>query len=519
MRKITRLGGETPRKEPLKRLRVAAYCRVSTDSDAQLDSLSAQKQHYESYIASRADWELAGLYYDEGLSGTKKDQRPELLRLIADCESGRIDLIITKSISRLARNTVDCLGMVRKLLELDIPIYFEKENLNTQSMESELFLSILSSMAEGESTSISQNSKWSIQRRYQNGSFKIAYPPYGYDWDGTQMVINPAQAEIVREVYEQVLAGTGTQAIANDLNRRQIPTKRGGKWSAGTIRGMVANEKYTGDVIFQKSYSDERFNRHINRGERDQYVMTDHHEAIISHETYEATQAIIAQRAAEKGVQPGSDKYKNRYCLSGRIICGECGNTLRRRMHTCTEIHYPAWCCNTHLRDKDACSMRYIEDAALKAAYATMMNKLIYASRIILRPYVDALRSGSKDESIRRLRELQTLQLQNADQRKTLTSLLGQGYLDAVVYNEEHSALLRQADEYRAEMERLNARMSGEAAQLQAARALLHLVENHEPLTAFDEELYTQTVDRAVILSRTEVRFELLCGLHFIERM
>ena len=202
------------------KLRVAAYCRVSTGSDEQLVSLQAQKSHYEAYIKANPEWEYVGLYYDEGISGTKKENRTELLRMLSDCENKKIDLIITKSISRFARNTTDCLEMVRKLLDLGIYIYFEKENINTQSMESELMLSILSGLAESESISISENNKWAIQRRFQNGTFKISYPPYGYDNIDGQMVVNPEQAEIVKYIFAEVLSGKGTQKIADDLNQR-----------------------------------------------------------------------------------------------------------------------------------------------------------------------------------------------------------------------------------------------------------------------------------------------------------
>lgn len=219
MKKVTKIAEATNTKVKLKKIRVAAYCRVSTDYDAQLESLEAQKTHYENYITSRDDWEFAGLYYDEGITGTKKDKRPELMRLIGDCKAGRIDFIVTKSISRFSRNTTDCLDLVRKLLDLNIPIFFEKENINTGSMESELFLAILSSMAEGESISISENSKWSIQKSFENGSFKCSYPPYGYDWDGEQMVINPEQAAVVKKIFAALLSGKGTHAIADDLNR------------------------------------------------------------------------------------------------------------------------------------------------------------------------------------------------------------------------------------------------------------------------------------------------------------
>ena len=184
-------------------------------------------------------------------------------------------------------------------------------------MESELFLAILSSMAEGESVSISENSKWSIQKRFESGTYKVSYPPYGYDWDGEQMIINPEQAAVVKEIFAALLSGKGTHAIADDLNRCGIPTKRNGRWTATTIRGMLSNEKYVGDCLFQKTYSDSRFVRHNNHGEQTQYLVKDHHEAIISREDFEAAHAFIHQRATEKGVVKGSDKYQNRYTFSG----------------------------------------------------------------------------------------------------------------------------------------------------------------------------------------------------------
>ncbi len=519
MKKVTRLGGDIKKSSTTKVLRVAAYCRVSTDSDAQLESLEAQKTHYENYIAGREDWEFAGLYFDEGISGTKKEKRPALLQMIADCKAGKIDFVITKSISRFARNTTDCLEMVRKLLELDIPIYFEKENLNTSSMESELFLAILSSMAEGESTSISENNKWSIQRRFKNGTFKISYPPYGYEWDGKQMVINPEQAETVRWIYEQVLSGKGTHAIAEELNTNGGPTKKGGRWTPTTVRGMISNEKYTGDVIFQKTYTDSQFNRHVNYGEKDQYAMADHQEAIISREIFDAANALVAQRGREKGIIKGSEKYQRRYCFSGKIVCGECGDTFKRRIHSSTTRKYAAWCCTTHIEDKDRCSMKYIRDDAIKAAFVTMINKLIFAHSMVLKPYLEALRSGCKDAPMRRIQEIQTLLLENAEQRETLTKLMAQGYIDQILYNEENNTLLSQADRYRQEMDSLSKTIGGEGAHANATQDLLRYVEKAAMLTEFDEALFENTVDLIMVLSREEIAFELKCGLTLKERI
>lgn len=228
---------------------------------------------------------------------------------------------------------------------------------------------------------------------------------------------------------------------------------------------------------------------------------------------------MIHQRGREKGIVTGSDKYQNRYCFSGRIICGECGDTFKRRIHSCAGNKYAAWCCNTHINDKSHCSMKYVEDEVLKAAFITMMNKLIYAHRMILKPYVEALRSENKDGSLRRIQQIQTLLLQNSDQRETLTKLMGQGYIDPIIYNEENNALLRQADDYRAEIEMLNKNISGDASHLQAATALLHFAGQSAMLDAFDDELFEQTVDRIIIQSRNEFIFELKCGLKLKERM
>lgn len=283
MKRITKIE-ENKALSLKKKIRVAAYCRVSTASDEQLISLEAQKAHYEDYIKSNDEWEYAGLYYDEGITGTKKECRDGLLSLVDACEKGMVDLVITKSISRFSRNTTDCLELVRKLLDLKVTVIFEKENINTGAMESELMLSILSSLAESESVSISENSKWSVQKRFQNGTFIISYPPYGYKNENGEMVIVPEQAEVVKQIFADTLAGKSTHAIAKELNERGVASKKGGNWTPGTINAIIRNEKFTGDAIFQKTYTDSSFNRHLNKGECDQYLCKGHHEAIVSHE-------------------------------------------------------------------------------------------------------------------------------------------------------------------------------------------------------------------------------------------
>ena len=513
MKKVTKIENNHPSKAVKKKIRVAAYCRVSTASDAQLESLETQKSHYESYIQSREDWEFAGLYFDEGITGTKADKRPMLMQMIADCKAKKIDFVITKSISRFSRNTTDCLELVRTLLNLNIPVFFEKENINTGSMESELFLSILSSMAEGESASIAENNKWSIKKRFENGTYKLGCVPYGYSVTDGILEIIPEEAKVVKRIFSSLLGGKGTDAIAKELNAEHIPARKGNHWSPATIRGIIANEKYTGDCIFQKTYTDDNFNRHTNDGVLDQYYMANHHEAIISHEDFEAAAALIEQRAAEKGIDKGNPKYQQRYAFSGKIICHECGNTFRRRIHSSTYGKYAAWCCNTHIEDTNKCSMLFIRDEDIKVAFATVLNKLIYGHNLVLKLYLQASKHNSNDANILRIQQLESLLEQNAEQRETLHKLMGQGYIDQILYTQENNALLSQADGYRQDIEVLNQFMSGSSTRIYETERLLHFCEHEDMLKEYDENLFEIFVDHIEVYSRNEIGFVMKCGL------
>jgi site-specific DNA recombinase len=518
LKKVTKIAQSTADLTEHTKLRVAAYCRVSTDSDEQLVSLDTQIKHYESYINANPEWEFAGLYYDEGITGTKKEKRPELLRMIADCEDRKIDLIVTKSISRFARNTADCLELVRKLLDLNVFIYFEKENINTGSMESELMLSILSGLAESESISISENSKWSVKRRFQNGTFKISYPPYGYDTVNGEMVVNESQAEIVRYIFTEILSGKGTHKIADELNQSNVPSKKGGRWTSTTIRGMVSNEKYTGDAVFQKTYTDEHFNRHNNHGEKDQYLIRNHHEPIISHEDFEAAQAAIEQRRKEKGLEKQNEKYQNRYPFSGKIICGQCGGTFKRRTHASGKHKY-AWCCSTHIADIKKCSMKYVPESDFEYAFVTMMNKLIFGHATVLRPLLINLRGMNSDETLENIRALDKKLEENAEQRNVLVGLMTKGYLEPAVYNKSNNELLQEAERLRRQKESITRFLNNDFQNLSEVSALLQYATKASMLKSFDGELFTRFVERILVYSRTEIGFELKCGISLKERL
>lgn len=518
MARITKIEA-TPVLAAKKKTRVAAYARVSTSSDEQLLSLETQKEHYDNFINANPDWEYAGLYYDEGISGTKVEKRDGLLALLKDCEDGKIDRVITKSISRFSRNTTDCLEMVRSLARLNIYLFFEKENIDTEHMSSELMLSILSSIAESESRSISENEKWSIAKRYQNGTFIIGYPPFGYDNVDGKMVIVPEEAEIVKEIFAMAINGMGSYVIAKELNKRGIRTKKNGKWGSSTVKGLLHNEKYTGDVIFQKTYTDDNFNRHNNYGEKNMYLCKKHHEAIVSHEIFEQAAASMEQRAKEKSIEAGHEKYQNRYAFSGKIICGDCGSTFKRRQHYKPSGNYVAWTCNLHLENKDACSMLYIHDEAIKKAFVRMMRKLQTADNRMLKPFVAGLQGTNNKDRLHKVMDLEAAIEKNNEQQAVLINLMNAGYLEPEVFHMEKNQLLIEADELSKEKERISRSINGDLTHMEEAKKLLRFASRKSEIKSFDDDTFLGYVDTITVKSREEIVFNLKCGLHLIERL
>ena len=519
MKRITKIEANEKLQKAPKKLRVAAYARVSTDSREQLVSLEAQKSHYETSIKSNPDWEYVGLYYDEGVSGTSMAKRDGLLKMLDDCEAGKIDFIIIKSISRFARNTTECLEAVRKLIKLKVFIYFEKENINTGDMESELLLTIFSSLAESESVSIAENESWAIQKRFQNGTFKIGYPPYGYKNVNGKMVIDEAEAEIVRFIFSECLSGKGSYKIAKALREKKVPTRKGGNWSSTTVKEILKNEKYTGDVLFQKTFTDAQFDRHSNQGEKPQYYVKDHHDAIISNEDFEAAHAIIVQRAKEKNIVADDEKYLNRYPFSGKIICGECVATWKRRTHTASKAKYYTYTCNTHLKDKNKCGQLFIREIDFEVAFINMVNKLVFSKKVLLQPFLNSLKSINQANALVRINELETDLEQNFDRRQVLTNLLSKRYIEPALYAKQNSELLVEAEELRNKKEALYRSVNGELENVKALSGLLKYVNNSTGLVEFDADTFDAHVDHIIVYSRIEIGFALKCGLTLKERL
>lgn len=368
VRRIGPLIPQIPRKK-----RVAAYARVSSGKDAMLHSLSMQVSYYNGYIQKNPRWEFAGVYADEACTGTK-DGRAEFQRLLADCRAGKIDMIITKSISRLARNTVTMLEAVRELKDLNIDVFFEKENIHSLSGDGELMLTILASFAQEESRSVSENCKWRIRRQFSQGR-PGSIAMLGYMQVDGKFIIVPEEAANVRMIFDEYLSGMSKASITAKLNDMGIKTKRGGVWYESMVRYVLGNEKYTGDMLLQKTFVPDHIEkkRKINQGELPKYFVEGSHEPIIDKETFARVQEEIARRADHYQ----SIKHKpGIYPFTGIIVCGHCGKHYRRKISNAGSKYASAvWICSTfNTLGKARCPSKQIPENILLTLTADVLG-------------------------------------------------------------------------------------------------------------------------------------------------
>lgn len=398
------------------KIKVAAYCRVSTDSDEQAGSYEIQVDHYTDYINRNPCWELAGIYADDGISGTNTRNREGFNRMIEDCMNGRIDMVITKSISRFARNTIDCLNYVRKLKDKNIAIIFEKENINTLEASGELLLTIMASLAQQESASLSQNVKMGLQFRYQEGKVQINHNHFlGYtkDEDGNLVIVDN-EAKIIKRIFREFLEGKSYRNIADGLERDNIATGSGGrKWHISTVRGILRNEKYMGDALLQKTVTTDFINktRIRNDGSAPQYYVKDSHQPIIPRDLFLLAQEELLRRSNLKSGK-NSDKnraYSSRYALSGICICGTCGDIYRRIKWNNRGKRSVVWrCCNRLENGPTGCNATTIPEDELQTAVVKALNQLVKFSDNDFRKLTDGIRSSVTDTNEEKIKELST---------------------------------------------------------------------------------------------------------------
>jgi len=453
--------GNNIKKAEKPKLRVAAYCRVSTDSEEQATSYEAQIEHYTEYISTHADWMLAGIFADDGITGTNTKKREEFNRMIDECMAGNIDMVITKSISRFARNTLDCLKYIRELKDKNIPVYFEKEAINTMDSKGEVLLTIMASLAQQESQSLSQNVKLGIQYRYQQGKVQVNHNRFlGYtkDNDGN-LVIDPGQAEIVRRIYREYLEGLSMDKIAAGLEADGIITGAGkGKWHTSTINKILRNEKYIGDALLQKTYTmDFLTKRRIkNNGVVPQYYVEGDHEAIIPKDIFLLAQEEMVRRRAVHTMENGRRRcYSCKHCFAQIVFCGECGEFYRRVHWNNRGVKSIVWrCCSRLENTGQSCRSRTVNEKLLEQTALDAINQVLCRKTDFLQAlqadiatvvrYGDTFSPEVIDE---RLRELQKELLEKvnrkedynaiADEIFRLRDMRKQAEVDSVVRDEQ----------------------------------------------------------------------------------
>lgn len=431
-RKHTRKGAD----EEKPKLRVAAYCRVSTDSDEQATSYDTQIEHYTTYIQGHPDWVLAGIFADDGISGTNTKKREEFNRMIDECMAGNIDMIITKSISRFARNTLDCLKYIRQLKEKNIPVYFEKENINTMDSKGEVLLTIMASLAQQESQSLSQNVKLGLQYRYQQGEIQVNCARFlGYTKDeNKRLVIVPEEAEIIKRIYREYLEGSSMLKIARGLEADGILNGAGKeRWHTSNINQILRNEKYIGDALLQKTYTVDFLTkkRVKNNGIVPQYYVENSHEAIIPHEVFmQVQEELVRRRIVHTSPNGKTRTFSSNHCFAQIVICGNCGEVFRRVHWNNRGKKSIVWRCVSRLENTGLfCDARTVLESSIEQVLVTAINQALCDKDSFLSTLQDNIATiitHESDQALadidKRLEELQTellkLATSNADYDK-----------------------------------------------------------------------------------------------------
>lgn len=515
-----------------RQLRVAAYCRVSTKEEDQLNSYEAQKSYYTDKIMENKSWTMADIFADEGITGTSAKKQADFMRMMKWCKQGKIDLILTKSVSRFARNTVDCLNYVRMLRAQGIAVYFEKENINSMDESTELMLTMMGAFAQAESESISGNIQAGKRYAMQRGEATINYHNlYAYEKgpDGKPRII-PEQAEIVREIYRQYLAGDSLNMIRKYLEEHHIPNARGGAtWTHTAVRGILSNEKYAGDVLMQKTFRQDCISHKTirNTGQRPMYLVQNNHEAIIDRKTYDAAQTELARRTAikgttEKSTPSGRSSYMPMYALSERVFCGECGTRYRR----CTWVNkgkkHIVWRCVSRIDyGKKYChTSPSVDEQQLQQAILRVINGAMSEKPALVRQVTENLQVVIRPS---RSEELTIADIDH--QLETLTQEFDVTFATAASgnsadYSEHFKTILTQQAELKAKRAELK-QQQAEDAELTSHMKLAAdtLKQADTAIMKWDEYQIRALVESVRILSKDEILVRLKSGIEKIERL
>ena len=496
------------------KLRVAGYARVSSDSDGQLNSFSAQVNYYQRLIEKNSEWELAEIYADEAVSGVSLDKRDDFGRMLDDCQKGKIDRIITKSTSRFARNTLDAIRTIRELKDMGVTVYFEKENLDTATLTSENLLTLYSLFAQEESMSISKNCKKGNRMRMEKGIYVSSNPPYGYRLVDNQLEIYEPEAEVVRRIFAEYLGGSSITRIAQGLMEDEIPSKNGKmKWRHQAVSLIIKNERYVGDMLLQKNYSEDAlpYRKRKNRGELPKYHVKNTHEPIVERIQYELANILLKERGKHINSEYGE------YPLSRKIKCDKCETTYRRKITN----QIPYWVCRQHDNNKDDCGGKRITEEAVQEAFIRLYNKLKQHYASILLPMLSSLEK-LQELKTRNNPEISTLNKQIAElseQNHVMNGLLSKGILDSALFISQTDELNRKIRSLKVAKARLLAEQESDSL-LDKTEDLVEIIENSpDRISSMDVTLFHELVDKITAYDTQTVDFTLINGLVLTERL
>ena len=490
--------------------RVAGYARVSTDSDDQYASYEAQVDYYTSMIKANAEWEFVGIYTDEGISGTSTNRREGFKRMLDDALAGKIDLIVTKSVSRFARNTVDSLQTIRKLKEHKVEVYFEKESIKTFDSKGELLITIMSSLAQEESRSISENVKWGRRKRFADGQVSVPFSRFlGYDRgpDGN-LAVNASQALIVRRIFTLFLQGMNPFSIARRLEGEGHRTVTGrSEWDSTTIARMLRNEKYKGDALLQKSHTPDFLTKRLveNRGEVPQYYVRGNHEAIIAPDVFDLVQLEIAYRKKHVETTRGASAFR------GRIRCGVCGGDFGPKVwHSNSKYRKTVWQCNGKYAAKGGpCVAPNLSEDELKALFVRAVNKLITDRDEVIRGFEkikDTVLNTSEDEAA--LEALKRERVDIVNLMEQLTNENASRVMDQDAYTARFGQLSDRYARVNEEMAALDEAVKDRRYRKTRTELFLKTLKKQDGLvTGFSEDLWHSLADHATVYSKEDVSF------------
>ena len=510
MKTITEITRQKPAPP---QIRLAAYCRVSSDSSDQLHSFAAQIKYYSEYCKRHPEYSFVDIYADEGITGTSMEKRDDFRRMLRDCKKGLIDRIIVKSMSRFARNTEEMLTALRALEQMEVSVYFEEQGLDTKSMNNEMFATFPGMVAQQESVSISQNMRWSYKKRMESGEFNCCAPAYGFDLINGKLVINETEAAVIRRIFDLYLQGIGMQTIANILNNEGVRRQYGReKWHHTTVNYVLNNERYKGDALLQKQITTQTlpFKKQRNHGEQPMYYVENSNPAIVSRETYEAVQALIKSR------QPSCKRKAKNYPLTRTLLCPDCGHTFRRQVVNGTAY----WLCAAKASSKTDCAWRRVKEDEVYAAFNLMIRKVQANREYLLGTLIRQLeelqyRTTGSQQRIKEIdREIADLTAQNL----VLSRLHGKGVLNAADYTAQSDVLENNITELRIER-RAKITNSDENEMLEELKMLNDILKEVEIGIGFDAELFEQTVDSITVESSELLTFHLAGGISLPEKI